>query len=88
MDSMDCGSLLPLSEGQPAGRRTVCGVLSPRPFRVGASRKAFRWPGDFGGSRAAWEKRQQAAAVHVETHTVSMLSMKSVVDRSITAQPS
>ena len=63
---MDCGSLLPLSEGQPAGRRTTQDDTTPRRFRVGGSREAFRWRGDFGGSRAAWVKRQQAAAVHAE----------------------
>ncbi|MBL9117077.1 MAG: hypothetical protein JNJ83_18880 [Verrucomicrobiaceae bacterium] len=44
-------SMFHVSGGQPAGRRMFQDEVSPRRFRVGVSRGAFRWPGDFGGSR-------------------------------------
>ncbi len=63
--SLDCGSLLPLSAGQPAGRRVFENDGSSWSLAFGPTERLLRESGDSDGSRAASEKRQQAAAVHV-----------------------
>ena len=45
---MDCGSLLPLSGGQPAGRRVFCDNPTSIRSRVRASHLVNRPPGDSG----------------------------------------
>ena len=56
LGSLDCGSLLPLSAGQPAGRRVFQDDISSSSFRLCVSRAV--------SSRVRSLRRQQAAAVH------------------------
>ncbi len=65
---MDCGSLLPLSGGQPAGRRAFQGGATPQRSRVCASGEAASVTRRLRRQQAAFEKRQQAAAVHMAEH--------------------
>jgi len=55
--NMDCGSLLAVECFKM--------IATPKSYRQCAAMGVLRPPRDSGGSRAASEKRQQAAAVHV-----------------------
>jgi len=66
---VDCGSQLPLSGASLAGvggREMFLSCFGIRPECGGIFSKGTR--GDFDGSRAASEKRQQAAAVQGAAH--------------------
>jgi len=59
---LDCGSLLPLSQASPAGG-------DGREMNFNTQRLDFDLHHkDSGGSKAASEKRQQAAALHGASH--------------------